>query len=229
MENNKSEGKFEKFLAGKGFYIVLALCVAVIGISAWVIASTPAKSTELEPGMSVENVLPEETPQQTAPVINTDDFTDDETAAEEKSAKNDTEAEPTTWVRPVVGDTVREHSLEVLKYDVTLADWRTHDGVDIAAEQGTVVRAAADGTVESITKDDMYGTTVTIAHNGGLKTVYSNLEDTPTVKEGDTVCAGDVIGSVGISAICEIGEGTHLHFAMSKNGESVNPMDYLPK
>ena len=51
----------------------------------------------------------------------------------------------------------------------------------------------------------------------------------PTVSVGDWVECGDIIGSVGTTAICEIGQGTHLHFAMKLDGESINPMEYLPE
>lgn len=88
--------------------------------------------------------------------------------------------------------------------------------------------AASDGTVESITQDDLYGTTVTIDHGNGLKSTYSNLADKPTVKQGDSVGAGDVIGSVGATALCEVGQGSHVHIAMSKDGNSVDPTKYLP-
>jgi len=136
-------------------------------------------------------------------------------------------ADPGTWTWPVDGELERSYTMEALAYDVTMADWRTHDGIDIAADAGTVVVAAADGTVESIEQDELYGTTVVISHGNGVKTVYSNLAETPTVRVGDEVKAGAVIGSVGDTAICEIGEPSHVHFAISKNGESVNPLDYL--
>ena len=128
----------------------------------------------------------------------------------------------------MVGQVDRAYSIETLAYDVTMKDWRTHDGIDISTDAGAVVRAAADGTVESIKQDDLYGTTVVIKHGGGIKTVYSNLAETPTVSEGDSVRAGDVIGSVGESALCEIGQPAHLHFAMSVDGVSVDPDSYLP-
>ena len=127
-----------------------------------------------------------------------------------------------------MGDVERGYTMEALAYDVTMADWRTHDGVDILAQQGEVVCAAADGEVESIEQDDLYGTTVVISHGNGIKTVYSNLADTPTVAVGDKVKSGAVIGSVGKTAICEIGQGSHIHFAMSKDGQSIDPMNYLP-
>ena len=86
MEENKSS-KLEKFLAGKGFYIVLALCIVVIGISAWSIVNhSVAKNVNIDSGVSLEDggegdtapVMSEATP---SPVIEDMDISDaDETA-----------------------------------------------------------------------------------------------------------------------------------------------------
>ena len=129
---------------------------------------------------------------------------------------------------PVEGDVSREYSVDALKYDVTMDDWRTHDALDISAEPGQEVHAAADGKVTSVEKDELYGTTVTIDHGAGMKTSYSNLEDTPTVAAGDSVKAGDTIGAVGASAICEVSQAPHVHVQVFKDGNSVNPLNYLP-
>lgn len=231
MDNGRSVGKMEKFFAGRGYYIVLALCVAVIGVSVWSIAARNSKAAS-EPEIKVADVINNnDEDDYTLPVITTAAPQNTPTVEIEEgdivgTMSNDTV--PTTWVWPVVGKLDRSHSVETLAYDVTMKDWRTHDGIDILADIGATVRAAADGTVESIEQDDIYGTTVTISHGGGIKTVYSNLAETPTVNVGDTVRAGDIIGSVGDTALCEIGQPTHLHLAMSVNGESANPLVYLP-
>ena len=101
--------------------------------------------------------------------------------------QDDVWPEQVTWRWPVSGEIERGYSVEALSYDVTMADWRTHDGVDILAQQGEVVVAAGDGEVVSVTQDDLYGTTVVIDHGSGIKTQYSNLADTPTVSPGDKV------------------------------------------
>lgn len=231
MDNGRSVGKMEKFFAGRGYYIVLALCVAVIGVSVWSIAARNSKAVS-EPEIKVADVINNnDEDDYTLPVITTAAPQNTPTVEIEEgdivgTMTNDTV--PTTWVWPVVGKLDRSHSVETLAYDVTMKDWRTHDGIDILADIGATVRAAADGTVESIEQDDIYGTTVTISHGGGIKTVYSNLAETPTVNVGDTVRAGDIIGSVGDTALCEIGQPTHLHLAMSVNGESTDPLVYLP-
>ncbi len=133
------------------------------------------------------------------------------------------------YLWPVVGELEADYSMDALAYNVTMADWRTHDGIDIAAAAGTVVKAAAGGVVESVYTDDLYGTTVVINHGDGLKSCYANLQEVPAVAEGDRVSAGDTIGAVGRTALCETAEPYHLHLSMSLNGESVNPRDYLPQ
>ena len=231
MENGRSK-RTDKFFAGKGFYIVLALCIAVIGISAVSIAlnSDGGKAPELNPGLSLSN--PTEQPA-TPPVITPTpevktNVEQDKDAVVSTWKSDETYEQPAAWVWPVRGEIERKYAVETLAYDVTMKDWRTHDGIDVLADKGTVVRAASDGTVESITQDDLYGTTVTIDHGNGLKSTYSNLADKPTIKQGDTVSSGDVIGSVGATALCEVGQGSHVHIAMSKDGNSVDPTEYLP-
>ena len=248
MDKKKSFGQgLEAFFAGKGFYIVLFLCVAVIGASAWVMLTengTDVENTEI--GMSLENEpleptappAPVTTPAPTpAPVMEPEPD-----AAQEVLAPADEpagEAEPVIapeepkivnsfFVWPVTGEIESPYSMAALIYSRTMRDWRTHDGVDIACELGTEVKAASGGTVTGVESDDMYGMTVSIDHGNGLCSTYSNLAEVPTVKVGDIVTPGQVIGSVGGTALCETGEVTHLHFAMAQNGESVDPADYMP-
>lgn len=100
--------------------------------------------------------------------------------------------------------------------------------MDIAASAGTTVMAPAGGTVSDLYTDDLMGTTVVILHADGVMSTCSNLAAVPTVEIGDTVRTGDVIGSVGTSAIAESEEAAHLHLSMTRNGVSVDPLEYLP-
>ena len=84
------------------------------------------------------------------------------------------------------------------------------------------------GTVMAIEDDSLYGTVVTVDHGDGTSALYANLASLPAVSVGDHVEAGEVLGSVGTTALCEIGQSTHLHFAMYLDGASVDPLDYLP-
>jgi len=132
-----------------------------------------------------------------------------------------------TW--PVKGAVVAGFSVETLAYNETMGDWRTHSGLDIAADLGTQVLAAANGTVSAIYEDDLMGTVVEIDHGQGLTSQYANLAAAPTVSVGDGVSTGSVIGSVGQTAAAESGEQAHLHYALLKEGYPVDPADYLPQ
>ena len=265
MSSNSSGKKLEGFFTGKGFYIVLFLCAAVIGVSAWMMAAgdvamkneIPVRSTVNMENKRVETVIiPAETaaPAAEAPVFGEAEPVtggDEEIAAEapEISAEgiNAPVSEPEDieavdvwkegdvmevaapmYVWPLSGELERLYSVDTLSYDVTMRDWRTHDGLDVMAELGSAVVAARAGTVESIVADSLYGTVLTIDHGDGIKTVYANLADVPAVNVGDWVEAGATIGSVGTTAICEIGQGTHLHFAVTVNGVHADPLVYLP-
>jgi len=110
--------------------------------------------------------------------------------------------------------------------------WGTlHTGVDLAAN-GANVKAPADGVVEvaSILDDDCGGT-IKINHAGGFKSGYCHIKKI-NVSPGQQVRQGDVIGISG-GGKDDIGrgrsDGPHLHFTLRKNGELVDPMDYLDK
>ncbi|MBO4330965.1 MAG: M23 family metallopeptidase, partial [Oscillospiraceae bacterium] len=130
---------------------------------------------------------------------------------------------------PLSGTVETQHSTDELIYDRTMADWRTHSGMDISAPIGTLVMASSDGVVADVYDDGMYGSTVILRHSGGMTSIYSNLAATPAVSAGDTVKIGEVIGAVGDTALAEAGTVTHLHFGMTLNGEAVDPALYLPR
>ena len=134
---------------------------------------------------------------------------------------------PITVVNPVAGEAVAVFSVDQLVYDETLGDWRTHDGLDLQAAAGSAVSAAAGGTVLSVVDDDRMGTTVTIEHDGGYVTTYASLHPEVMVEAGDTVDAGTVIGTVGTTALAEMSLGEHVHFSVARDGEVVDPVEFL--
>ena len=147
----------------------------------------------------------------------------------EEPEVEETMALPLYFIWPVTGMLERDYDEQNLRYDTTMADWRTHNGWDIAAGLGGHVLSAANGTVSAVYVDPLYGTTVEIDHGDGLVSVYANLAAEPTVSVGQSVLVGDVIGAVGESALCEVGEGYHLHFAMKLNGITADPANWLPE
>lgn len=127
------------------------------------------------------------------------------------------------FTAPVNGEILREFAKDSLVYSNTLEEWITHTGVDIKADKTTVVKAAANGKVESIKNDPRYGLTVIVSHSGGYKTVYANLLTAEYVVEGEETEAGQTIGTVGNSSSFEIADDYHLHFELIKDGEYLNP------
>ena len=73
----------------------------------------------------------------------------------------------------------------------------------------------------------MMGTTVVVDHGGGLKSWYCNLAEDVTVQAGDTVDIGSELGTVGSSAIAEVGVDSHVHLETTLDGRPVDPRDYL--
>lgn len=131
------------------------------------------------------------------------------------------------FMAPVSGEITKDFATDTLIYSNTLEEWTTHTGIDIKADKTSIVMAAEEGTVESIKNDPRYGLTITISHNDGFKTIYSNLLTTEFVSEGDKVEKGETIATVGETASFEIADESHLHFEMYKDEEIVNPTIYL--
>ena len=232
------------FMEGRGFYIVLSLCVAAIGISGYYLfsslqtggADTPVSApTQVVVAASptVEAVKPTVTASPSPAVTPTPTPSAVPSAAPASTPTPAATPAPTQaadfFVWPLRGQVVADWSLEVLAYDETMGDWRTHSGIDISAPVGTEVMAVAGGTVASVEQDDLMGTTVTIVHAGGLESIYANLAEAPAVEAGDEVAVGEVIGATGTTAAAESARAPHLHLEMRKDGESVDPLDYLPE
>lgn len=100
-----------------------------------------------------------------------------------------------------------------------------HTGLDIAAPQGTPIKAAAGGTVTFSGTSGGYGKLVKISHGNGITTYYGHCSAL-YVSEGEKVKAGDVIAAVGSTGNST---GNHLHFEVVKNGMELNPQGYLYK
>lgn len=107
-----------------------------------------------------------------------------------------------------------------------IRDGRKHNGIDIAAPEGTSVCAAAAGTV--VYSDDKirgFGNLIILMHEGGLKTIYAHNREN-LVKVNEKVKQGQVIARVGSTGRAS---GNHLHFELRKGTAAVDPLAYLPK
>ncbi len=99
-----------------------------------------------------------------------------------------------------------------------------HRGIDIKAERGAVVFAAAPGVVVTSDREPRYGRVVKIEHDGGFLTVYAHNEEN-LVEPGMRVSVGDPIATIG-----RTGRATahHLHFEIRRDGSVYNPLYLLP-
>ena len=204
--------KQKKFFSGKGYYIALILGAIAIGVSGYLYYANQTQdvtASNQDPAALVGAVTPDSQP-----------------TGENTEPSNQQPQKPQKRVRPVDGDTVVSHALDMLCYNQTTRDWRTHAGIDIAAQAGTQVVAAADGTVHAVYEDETMGLTLVLHHGDSYTTTYASLEEV-TVKAGDTVAAGQKIGTVGASALMEAAIGDHLHFAVTCQGKHMDPNTFL--
>ena len=206
---------------GRGYYIALALCLAAVGtIGYFALRERPVTVKQQEPAPTLDiQPAPTQPVAKPAPVV----IPEPEPQPE---ITEPAELLPQV-VSPLDGTTVTVFSMTELLYDTTMADWRTHDGIDVQAEEGAAVKTAAGGTVQSVTDDELMGTTVVIDHEGGYSTRYSSLQKDVPVTAGQQVVAGEVIGRVGTTSAAESQMGPHLHFSVSRDGAVIDPRDYV--
>lgn len=127
---------------------------------------------------------------------------------------------------PIAGNIVMNYSMDSTILHKTLGTYKTNPAINISAELGTNVGAAASGIVQSIYDSEETGTTMVIAVGSGYVTTYGLL-DNLAVEEGDSVTAGQVIGTVGAPTAYYVEEGPNVYFAVSKDGTPVDPTEYL--
>ncbi len=206
---------------GRGYYIALALCLAAVGtIGYFALRERPVTVKQQEPAPTLDIQ-----PAPTQPVVKPAPVVIPEPEPQPEITEP-AELLPQV-VSPLDGTTVTVFSMTELLYDTTMADWRTHDGIDVQAEEGAAVKTAAGGTVQSVTDDELMGTTVVIDHEGGYSTRYSSLQKDVPVTAGQQVVAGEVIGRVGTTSVAESQMGPHLHFSVSRDGAVIDPRDYV--
>ena len=218
-----SKKKFSGGISGRGYYIALILCAVAIGITGYLYYRNTNDTPQQLQNPTSDQLSMEQTDNDLAVVAtqggNTADVTEPTDSAKPQK--------PQKLVKPASGETIAPYSMEALAYNQTTRDWRTHNGMDIAAEAGTEVCAAAEGTVYTVYEDETMGMTVVINHVGGYVTEYASLGADVKVAAGDTVTAGQVIGCVGTTALLESGIGDHVHFSVTCDGKMVDPMNFL--
>ncbi len=229
MKNNKNGG-LGGFLQGKGFYAALGICLLGAVAAAWVTVGRTVSSVNEKENVSYpENRVVSENKYDPSESL----FDAEDVGKPKEDIKIDEEEKPeetfnfvpktSGFIKPVNGEIIGKHSEgELVKYEA-LGEWRTHDGIDIAAEIGADIFASADGKITAVTSDPVWGTVIEIEHKGNITTIYMGLAPEVALKAGDEVKSGDIIGKLGETNLAEVDKAPHLHFAMKEKGKFIDP------
>lgn len=208
---------------GAAILVVAILAVSIFAFSSRKkgneVVETPGTTQKDSPTTSSQAPVTSGTPVTTAAPVTTD------------RVNNINTPKPSTAVykNPIEGVLAKGYDADALVYSVTMNDYRAHLGLDLAAPVGTPVYAIADGTVLAVYNDYLMGTCIEIEHGNGIVSCYKNLQEAlPNgIVEGAKVNAGQLLAGVGESAIIEQSDEAHFHFEVKKNGENVDPLDYV--
>lgn len=232
-ENNKRPNPNEKMNNTKISRATIITSVLLIAALAIIISVTVASNrAKKKTDPPVETNPPSVTePAETDPTP-PDETEPDETEPENKPSgggSSQVENKLPSFSLPVSGALSKKHDPKLQVYSTTMNDYRVHLGVDIVTEANAPVYAAADGTVSKIWKDTLMGYCIAIKHGGNSYTIYKNLAETlpEGIREGVTVRSGQLIASVGESAMVEVAEEPHLHFEMTVADLLVDPLEYF--
>ena len=180
--------------------------------------SAPDISSQPETS-AAEAETPSET--ETAESAETAETPPEETAAVDSEAVS-TPATPDGFILPVEGAVTNPYSQGELVKSKTLGEWRTHDGIDLAAPEGTPVVSIADGLVEAVREDARWGNTIEVNY-GDYTAFYYGLGDEIQVSAGDAVTAGQTLAEAGNSSLIEAEEVPHVHLGIKKGSDWVDP------
>ncbi len=233
MEKKSSSQKLKTFMKKNVYYIIMAVCL--LAIAGMITATVLLSKTESVSNGNVEEGLNEDItiPTNVEPVVNQDkednpEQKEDKAEPDKPTTGND---EPTpiaiVFDSPVANiDIAADYSMDALVWNSTLRHYAVHNGIDFRGEDGANVQCVYDGVVSSVGYDVLNGYTVTVQHNDTLFTSYGSLNE-PTVKVGQTVRKGDVIGTIGNTSGKEYSMGPHLHFSVYENDCVIDPYKYM--
>ncbi len=222
------KSKTAKFLAGKGFYPVVAICLIAVGVATWSAVSSLAPQADVSSNQSYTEKVSSYTvsEKEPEPAGNTvSDVSDTRSSSIKQTSSTPKKPTAEYFVMPIEGNIIKNFSLTNLQYSATYSDMRIHNGIDIDAAEGSQIKSAGAGVVSKIENDVLWGTVIKIDHGNGIVGVYCGI-DNPSVKENDTVHAGTTLGELGIIP-CESSDKSHLHFEILCNDQYTSPLDVM--
>ena len=239
MNNKKSPARF---LQGKGFYAALALIIGGAAIASFLAVSEMIQSFATPDAVNSQagqediawNSPTEQTekrqdnvPVSSAPVSPSQSTASSaapsQAVSPQSDAPADTPASQTPSYTLPLADTavLQMYSGNELVYSETMGDWRTHNGVDLTGKESQAVVAPIAGKIAKAYADDMWGGVVEM-QQGEFTVRLCGLATPLTVKEGDEMKTGQVLGKLG-AINAESALAPHLHVEIEKDGEIVDP------
>ncbi|HBT63959.1 MAG TPA: hypothetical protein DEB10_04770 [Ruminococcaceae bacterium] len=220
---DKGSGKKKRV---SGFYLALAICLVAVGGVAVTTFISSMQGIDQETKNS--NDISTVTTAPTEPVGHVvTNIPDTRTNPRETSAATFTTASKTAdlFMLPLTNEVIRKFSDLKPVFSPTMNDWRVHNGADFKGTLNQSVKALADGTIVSISKDPLWGDVIAIDHGYGIKSRYCGVK-VASLKENLPVKVGDIIGK--LSKIpCESNDDPHLHLEIMVNDEYVNPIEAI--
>lgn len=204
---------YTSFTEGKGFGLIVTVCVAVITASA--VWSDHRSSSYTPPSPPV--------------------YDEQEAAVQLQQSLRDASS-PTPlpavsmplWHSPLTEiSVVTPFSGEAPIFYESGGYWSVHDGVDLLAVTGTPVYSMADGNVIACGEDPLLGVFIQVAHADGYESRYAGLSLLSAMQTGDLVRAGQTMGFVGNGVTAESAIGPHLHLQLLQHGAAVDPLPLI--
>ncbi len=124
---------------------------------------------------------------------------------------------------PVIGDVLLDYSMDKAVYHATMQQYHYNPALVVAASEGQTITAAADGIVSDVYYDSQTGNTIRFDLGNGYMLTYGQLSDI-SLKAGDHVAAGDVVGKVAKPTIYYTQEGTNVYYKLTKDGVPIDPL-----
>ena len=185
--------------------------------------NVPDPRLESEPAAEIE---PEPTTAKPTTAPSTTKASSQTTAA--STQKQAAALQNDSFILPVKETKVlKTYSPAALLFSETMGDWRTHDGVDFAAEAGSDVLSVGNGVVTKVVSDSRWGYIVE-ADYGTFTARYCGVTQDSAVKIDQTLHTGDVIGVLAVPPV-ESAEQSHLHFETLRDGVLADPLQALGK
>lgn len=211
------------------YYSLIAVMVLAIGLITVIAVAQNNKSNDLankdSNSVSDSNSTSDQKPDESS---KPDPTPGDEDKPNNEDTPNTPVVEVVSFIMPVVNGTlIKEYTDNTIVYSSTLGIYTGHMGMDFAGAEGAQVVAVYKGTVSEITTSYLTGTTVVVDHGNGIKTVYNSIEVNESLKQGDKVEKGSVLGVISTNNKQEYKDGAHLHFEVFENNEKISPLKYL--